>query len=178
MKTTAIPATLKRAGYSVGLGCALAVLAGCQNLGSQSVTRLDPVGPRSGAALSPAPANARGWLIVYSDTFASDSGQIRTLPHREYTIQDASGKFVERVANHTSLADKTPERVALSPGRYRVIARGSGVGVVETPVLIVPGDVTEVNLDYPGMSSTELGNTNDVVRLADGRIVGRRAAGY
>jgi hypothetical protein len=157
----------------------LALLTGCQTNDSASTTLLPAIGPISGASLQPATRGAQGKLVVFTDTFASDSGQIRTLPHRPYIIEDESGKFLRRIENHTSLADETPEAVGLPAGKYRVVGRGTGLGVVEVPVLIVPGDVTMVSLEFPGLSAPQwVDSTNGWVRLANGRVIGKAAVGY
>jgi hypothetical protein len=76
------------------------------------------------------------------------------------------------------LSDENPEIVNLPPGKYRVIGRGAGLGVVEVPVLIVPSEITEVYLDAAGMKRPGKRDDTAWVRLPDGRVVGRRAIGY
>ncbi len=168
----------KRAFQSAFACAAVLFLAGCQELGPASATKLPAIGPVSGTPFRPKARSVPGQLIVYTETFASDQGHIRTEPHREYRILDESGTFVRRVLNHTLLSDENPEIVELPPGKYRVVGRGAGLGIAEVPVLIAPSEVTEVYLDAAGMKHPPKRDDSTWIRLPDGRVVGRKAIGY
>jgi len=155
----------------------LAVL-GCASVDRGPDLRLPPIGPASGNPFRPKARAIPGELIVYTDTIASDQGRIRTEPHREYTIRTEQGEFVKRVMNHTLSNDENPDQVRLPPGKYRVTGPGTGLGIVEVPIVIIPGEVTEVYLDGRGMKPPVQPSSDIWVRLPDRRVVGRRAVGY
>jgi hypothetical protein len=63
----------------------------------------------------------------------------------------------------------------LKPGRYRVIARAAGYGLVTLPVLIQGGMLTEAWLQAGGLRDAQHVPKEDLVCLPDGRPVGFRA---
>ena len=90
-------------------------------------------------------------------------------------ILRADGQVLTRVDNHNASVQSEPEEVPLRAGLYQVRARGAKVGTVVVPVLIAPGQRTEVYLDAEGMPALRARALADPVRLADGRVVGERA---
>jgi hypothetical protein len=159
---------------SVILIAAGAFLAGCAGMRSDLV--LDTAGPMPGQA--PPAASGPGTLIVYSagkvnaDFNASDPSRRE---YSDYRILNADRKLVKRVHNATEDVLEAPVSVELSPGKYFVVARSNGYGVVTVPVIIAPAQQTILHLDghWPNESSF---NQNNAVRLPDGEIVGWKSA--
>jgi hypothetical protein len=152
-------------------GVGLALLAACAT--SQHSLVLSPVGPLSGGRTSV--FGGEGFLRVYTATTACDSGGITCYPHTPYVIYNAEGRRVQGVQNHVGLQDQKPMTVALPQGRYVVYAQAEGQGRVTVPIAIVASRITVVFLEGKGLpEATELPEA-EVVRLPDGRPVGRRA---
>lgn len=146
------------------------LLAGCVTSGPRLM--LDTVGPTSGGALPKSP-HGDGFLEVFTDTDTVNSGGISYYPHSGYELTDDAGKPVRFVRNRGGNTDESPESVRLPVGRYHVIARCPGYGMVEIPVIVVRQDVTVVNLENRGHPPATDGI--EVVRLPNGWPVGRRA---
>ncbi len=154
---------------SIALG---ALLAGCAGMRSGVV--LDPVGP---TPASPAQANSgSGTLIVYSayqvNANFNYSDPNRRV-HSDYKILDQDGKLVTRVHNATEDILKSAVQVTLPAGKYSVVARSNGYGIVTVPVIIEAGRETILHLEggYKWPDENEFNDAN-AVRLPDGEIVG------
>ena len=132
------------------LGLVLVTLAaGCASTSAPLV--LETVGPTSGGTLPKSP-KGEGFLQVFSDTDAVNSGGIDYYLHTAYELHDESGKPLRHIRNRGSSTDQAPEIVKLPVGHYRVLARCPGYGLVEVPVLVLREDVTMVNLENRGMA--------------------------
>jgi len=79
------------------------------------------------------------------------------------------------VQNHVGLEDQKPMTVPLPQGRYVVYARAEGYGRVTVPILIAASRTTVVFLEGKGLPEAPELPEAEVVRLPDGRPVGRRA---
>ena len=157
---------------SVILIAAGALLAGCAGMRSDLV--LDTAGPMPGQA-APA-ASGPGFLIVFSAGKVNADFNSLDPNRREYSdykILDSDSKLVKRVHNVTEDIAQGPVLVELPPGKYFVVTRSNGYGVVTVPVMIAPAQQTVLHLDgrnaWPNESSF---NQNNAVRLPDGEIVG------
>lgn len=138
------------------------------------------------APVGPAPVNvdavktADGTLVVYSacQTNADCSTLDPDQPvYSDYEIYTAAGKLLQQVHNRWGgmLQDAAP--VALPAGRYRVVARTNGYGVVTVPVVIGAGQRTVLHLEGgAGWPDRPAATAADTVRLPDGQIVGWKAA--
>lgn len=165
---------MRRAALALALGAACACA-------SRSYVTLPAVGPDAPAKA--AARNARtgddmsGTLVVYSDSLPV--AKHRSPPesaHTGYVIRKASGELVAQVDNRLSEAAADPDEVRLAPGLYQIVARCAKVGTVLVPVVISPGRRTDVFLDDAGMPASRAAGLEDPVKLADGRVVGARAA--
>lgn len=155
----------------------LAVTAGATTLGCASMTplALPAVGPSDVRVKTDPPTD--GILVVYSDTVTE--AKHRTPPvyaHSGYVVRKNRGQLIARVDNNASEVEAEPEKLPLPPGLYEVQARATNVGTVIVPVVIAPGQRTDVFLDARGMPQKDAAGLSDPVRLADGRVVGPRAA--
>ena len=118
-----------------------------------------------------------GTLVVYSEELpVSKHRSAPSFLHTGYVILRANGQVLTKVDNHNALVESEPEEVPLKPGLYQVRARGAKVGTIVVPVLISPGRRTDVYLDAEGMPAAQARALTDPVKLADGRVVGARAA--
>ena len=155
-------------------------LSGCA---AQPPVQLPAIGPTGPAVLAPekTPTGTddsmmTGTLMVYSEELpVSKHRSAPAFPHTGYVILRADGQVLTRVDNHNASVESDPEEVPLRAGLYQVRARGAKVGTVLVPVLISPGQRTEVYLDAEGMPAGQARALTDPVRLADGRVVGERA---
>jgi len=147
-------------------------VAGCA---STTPVMLPAVGPSAARVETKTPTD--GVLVVYSDTVTE--AKHRTPPvyaHSGYVVRKNRGQLVARVDNNASEVEAEPEKLPLPPGLYEVQARATNVGTVIVPVVIAPGQRTDVFLDARGMPQKDAAGLSDPVRLADGRVVGPRAA--
>ncbi|HEV2454200.1 MAG TPA: hypothetical protein VGY98_08065 [Verrucomicrobiae bacterium] len=156
---------------SVFLG---AVMAGCAGMKSGLV--LDTAGP--------APATAgksnsdEGTLVVYSAyqinaDFSSRDPNRRE--HSDYKILDQDKNTVKWVHNATDDMFQSAVSVKLSAGKYFIVARSNGFGIVTVPVVIAPGRNTALHLDAEKWLD-ESAYSNRAVLLPDGEIVGWKSA--
>lgn len=153
----------------IALFCAAgtACLAGCVS----GPAALAPVGPGPGGR--PA-AGSDGYVEVFTATHRVDVDfEAYFNPHLSYEIEDASGRTVKSVANHSSDMDEAPDVVALPPGRYVVVGQSTWCGLVAVPVVIERGRTTVVRLDGSWHGRT---SGPDLVRLPNGEAVGWSAA--
>ncbi len=152
---------------------AAALLPGCATPPRGLV--LDPVGP------APAPAvgdESTGSLIVFSAY--EESAHFNASPYHhwltDYKIYSIDRELLRTVHNDSNTVVEGPTRVKLTPGRYRVVARANGYGLVTVPVVIAAGEVTRVHLEGGGAwPDRALMLKSNPVCLPDGRIVGWRA---
>ena len=149
------------------------LLAGCAS--SQHSLTLAPVGPPTN---QPVALNDNGTLVVFSAYEATPANQ-GDYEHRrhysDYKILSEDGKLLQVVHNDSNTVLREATQVNLAPGRYRVVARANGYGIVTVPVVIERSQVTTVHLEGGGSWENEARNQADAVRLPDGRIVGWRA---
>jgi hypothetical protein len=139
---------------------------------------LDTAGPTPG---QPAPAaSGPGFLIVFSAGKVNadfNSPDPNRREYSDYKILDSDNKLVKRVHNVTEDIMQGPVLVELPPGKYFVVARSNGYGVVTVPVIIASAQQTILHLDgrntWPNESSF---NQNNAVRLPDGEVVGWKSA--
>src|SRR5262245_53871086 len=127
---------------------------GCSAHPPIQLPAIGPIGP-SGAA---APASEgeepamTGTLVVYSEELpVSKHRSAPVYTHTGYVIFRANGQLLTKVDNHNASVESEPEAVALKAGLYQVRARAAKAGTVVVPVLISPGQRTEVFLDAEGM---------------------------
>jgi hypothetical protein len=150
------------------------LLAGCAGMRSDLV--LDTAGPMPGQA-APA-ASGPGFLLVYSAGKVNADFNSHDPNRREYSdykILNSDNELVRRVHNMTEDILQGPVLVELPPGKYFVIARSNGYGIVTVPVIITSAQQTVLHLDgqWPNQSSI---SQDDAVRLPDGEIVGWKSA--
>jgi hypothetical protein len=132
-----------------------------------------PVGPRLSQRDE---LTSTGYLKVYSATEDHDDGNTHYFPHTGYSIYFEDGKtLVKKVANAISIHDEDPSLVQLPAGKYVVLARAEDNGMVRVAVIIQPGQLTKVNLEYDWKDRVSPGNAADLVRLPTGQVVGWRA---
>jgi hypothetical protein len=150
---------------------ALLILAACATTAPLALPAVGPSGPAESSSEAP----EMGTLIVYSDTLTTAKHRSPPVyPHSGYVVRKPRGKVVARVDNNASEVDAMPETVPLAPGLYEVQARAAKVGTVLVPVMISPGQQTEVYLDAQGMPAAQARTLTDPVTLSDGRVVGAR----
>lgn len=151
---------------------AAGLLSGCAT-GDQMV--LDPVGPPP-AQLVAGSTSATGTLLVYSATRRNadfDARDSRTSEYSDYKILSAGGTLLERVRNNSGSVLQDPAPVTLPPGKYTVVARANGYGLVAVPVKLSAGQTTVLHLEgsdpWPDKSAF---NQTNAVCLPDGQTVG------
>jgi hypothetical protein len=144
--------------------------------GSGGPLILGPVGPEISRHTETTPPT--GYLKVYSTTEDHSDGNVHYFPHTGYTVYSEDGKIVKKVANAIGVHDEDPALSQLPAGTYTVLAESEDYGTVKVKVVIEPGKLTTVNLEYNKQppSGPSKGN-NDLVRLPNGSIVGWRAEG-
>jgi hypothetical protein len=153
-----------------------ALLMGCAGMRSDLV--LDTAGPMPGQV---APVGSgSGTLIVYSagkvnaDFNSLDSNRRE---YSDYKIFNSNRKLVKHVHNVTEDILEEPVAVELPAGKYFVVARSNGYGVVTIPVIIAPAQQTILHLDGQNAWPNEsLFSQNNAVRLPDGEVVGWKYA--
>jgi hypothetical protein len=160
--------------YTVILLTAAALWSGCV-FGSRNMV-LGPVGPQPLTANESAP---KGYLKVYTATEDHDDGDVHYFPHTSYTVYSEDGKsVVKKVANAIGIHDEDPALVDIPAGTYTVLAESEYYGMVKVGVVIEPGKLTTVNLEYNNRLPSDLSKSSaDVVRLPNGSIVGWSAKG-
>lgn len=133
---------------------------------------LDTAGPMPGQAASV--GSDSGSLIVYSAGKVNadfNSRDPNSHEFSDYRILNSDKKLLEHVHNVANELTQGPVSVNLPPGKYFVVARSNGYGVVTVPVIIASGQQTLLHLDsqWPNKSSID---PNNAVRLPDGEVVG------
>ena len=155
-------------------------LSGCSAHPPVQLPAIGPTGPiDSNMVLPPASEGEEpamtGTLIVYSEELpVSKHRSAPAFPHTGYVILRANGQVLKKVDNHNASVESDPEEVPLRAGLYQVRARAAKVGTVLVPVVISPGQRTELFLDVEGMPADQARALTDPVKLADGRVVGAR----
>lgn len=140
---------------------------------AQRIT-LATVGPRPLAWRTGSPSSARGQLQVFTETDSYEySHDVPYFPHRDYRIYTAQGKYLKRVWNSQSHEDERPATVELPAGQYVVKADAEFYGLVNVPVVIVPGQLTRVILQ-PGWNPGKEVSVSDLVQMPNGYLVGWR----
>jgi hypothetical protein len=103
---------------------------------------------------------------------------VHYFPHTGYTVYSDDGKIVKKVANAISVHDEDPTLAEVPAGTYTVLAESEYYGMVKVKVVIEPGKLTTVNLEYNKPSHRDPSKSNnDLVRLPNGSVVGWRAEG-
>lgn len=137
---------------------------------------LDPVGPISGMPFRPSKTSIPGQIQVYTLALRYNDGGVIYNPNTPYDLFDANGKFIVHVRNATSLSDQVAEVVSVRGGLYFIRAQGPALGPVVIPVLVMPEQMTFVNIQQLGRPAYLKDANADWVRLPGGWPVGRRAA--
>jgi len=107
-----------------------------------------------------------------------DFRSVHYYPHTNYAVYSEDGKLVRKVTNAIGVHDEDPALVEMPGGKYVVLAESERYGMVKVKVVIEPGKLTTVNLEYNKQPPSGLSKgNNDLVRLPDGSIVGERAEG-
>jgi len=152
----------------------LPLVASCA--ASSDAAVLVPVGPQPLTADELAP---KGYLKVYTVTEDHNDGDVHYFPHTGYTIYSEDGKtVVKKVANAISIHDEDPAFVDMPAGNYTILAESEYYGMAKVKVVIEPGKLTTVNLEYNNPSPRDLSKSSaDQVRLPNGSVVGWRAEG-
>jgi hypothetical protein len=127
---------------------------------------LPAVGP---APLETPAAKGQGFLVVYSGWVYDANFFNRPT---DYILISADGKMDRPIRNQSESFDQRPALVALPAGRYQVIARSETYGRIKVPVLIKESRTTFVYLDIITQPRVAGSDTNKLVRLPDGSIVG------
>jgi hypothetical protein len=151
----------------------LPLIASCAGSGGPLV--LGPVGPETSKQLETTPT---GYLKVYSATEDHNDGNTHYFPHTGYTLYSPDGKVVKKVANAIGIHDEDPALAEVAAGTYTVLAQSEQYGMVKVRVVIEPGKLTTVNLEYNKPSQRDPSKRdNDLVRLPNGSVVGWRVEG-
>lgn len=158
--------------FRLSLCIAAALLSGCASFHHGLV--LDTVGPAPGAGVA---RQGQGTLVVYSANKVNADFNSRD-PNRpeysDYRILGNDGKMLKWVHNITDDIFQGPVAVKLSAGKYFVVARSNGYGLVTVPVVVAGNQNTVVRLD--GRRDESMADKAEAVCLPDGEIVGWKAA--
>ena len=161
------------AGFAISLTMIAVGSAGCAS--SSRRTELPPVGPTTSSRATFA-SNPYGLLEVHSATEANDDGGVLYQLPSSYTIHAPDGKRVMSVVNHVGPNDSSPMAVQLPAGSYHVFAQSMRYGQVKVPVVISANRLTQVYLDGTDWPNAQGVPDAELVRLPDGRVVGRKAS--
>lgn len=119
---------------------------------------------------------AEGGLVVYSGYDVGGGGIDSDYSHHsDYKIYSLDGKLIKYLSNKVSAIMEDPATVSLPPGKYKVVAKAAGSGMVTVPVVIEQAKTTTVYLDGSGSHLKRMGAETNFVRLPDGSFVGWRA---
>lgn len=124
------------------LGITLAsALTGCSSV----PIVLAPVGPNPAYFRA---AIGNGQLEVFSALSGHSEGNNPTwYRHTDYYICNYQGKRLEHVDDAMGHYSRSPRIITLPSGKYIVKARAKGILRTDVPVVIKPGETTEVHLD-------------------------------
>lgn len=153
----------------------LVFLAGCASSAPRS-TLLDPVGPISGMPFRETKTAIPGQLQVFTLATTFNDGGIEYTPNTPYDVFDADGRFVLHVRNATTRSDQVASLVSLPGGLYFVRAQAPAFGVLQIPALVMPEQLTFINVQQMGVPRYMTDRREDWVTLPNGWPVGRRAA--
>jgi len=172
-RTTREPTKLKKQFFTLLVIGMLPVLVSCA--ATRGPLALGPVGPDTSGRVEAIPT---GYLKVYSATEDHNDGDVHYFPHTGYTVYSDDGKIVKKVANAIGVHDEDPTLAEVPAGTYTVLAESEYYGMVKVKVVIEPGKLTTVNLEYNKPSQRDPSKSNnDLVRLPNGSVVGWRAEG-
>jgi hypothetical protein len=111
--------------------------------------------------------------VVYSAT--GRGAHFSSLPYHvfysDYEVHTDDGKLLRKVHNDSGSSINGPQRIGLTAGSYRVVARANGYGTITVPVVIRPSQTTTVHLEGGGWNS-ETPVPSEPVRLPRGEIAG------
>ena len=138
----------------------LPLMISCSSSGSPLV--LGPVGPEMSKRFESTPT---GYLKVYSATEDHADGDVHYFPHTSYSVYSEDGTIVKKVANAIGTHDEDPALAELPAGTCMVLAESESYGMVKVKVVIEPGKLTTVNLEYNNPSQRDHSKSNnDLVR--------------
>jgi hypothetical protein len=100
-----------------------------------------------GSVDAQAPTGALGTLVVFTDTFTVNDGDIQYFPHRAYEIMTEQGQSPRRVLNHRGLNDERPTHVHLAPGTYLIRTESTRGVQQEFYATVRPGLTTVLHTD-------------------------------
>ena len=137
---------------------------------------LDPVGPPSSQPV--AVGSNLGTLVVYSAYEVNADFNARD-PYRpeysDYKIFYSEGRLRQKVHNNSGTILQEPAKMELPAGRYQVMARANGYGIVTVPILIEAGKNTVIHVEGGFWSNASGFNQTNAVRLPDGQVIGWKA---
>jgi len=149
------------------------LMSGCAVTSQSSAPLvLSRVGPPRPERIVP---NNEGTLVVYSEWMTSLAGtDYETRKHRDFMILLPDGSLYRKVRNAPAALFEDPAPIVLPSGDYVVDVADSALGHVQIPVQITTNRTTTVCLT--GEFDDHFKKLNlppaDLVKLADGRIVG------
>ena len=152
------------------------MLAGCAS--DNKRIAINTVGPAPAKTSATSPST-NGNLAVYSAYRRTPDFDTRD-PYRpeysDYRIYNVDGKFLRNIHNDSGTFLQDPASVPLVPGKYRIVARANGFGLIMVPILIEAGQSTVLHLEGGDLGGDTSGfNQTNAVRLPDGQIVGWRS---
>jgi hypothetical protein len=161
--------------FGIVFAAIIALLSSCASVNHHLT--LDPVGPLPGQSMGA--TTSKGTLVVYSGYRVNADFNARDAHRSEfsdYSIYTMDGQLLKRVHNNDGTILQQVVPVSLPAGRYSVIARANGYGLVSVPVVIKSQQSTVICLEsgvkWPGDSA--ISQTNAVC-LPDGQVVGWKA---
>jgi hypothetical protein len=175
---------------SIAAASILIWVTGCAS--TSTVVVQDRVGPchkvvaaaASDGSLQVSTARAQAFTDLNAETqlWNNDYGKnefLYTAAHTDYAILGPDGTRIKRVRNSRGLNDEVPTAVILPAGSYTIVAQAeqaAGVNMeVVIPVAIESGQATTVHLEPEWTPAGEAMDSERLVRLADGRVLGCRA---
>jgi hypothetical protein len=145
------------------------LFAGCASFNSGLV--LNTAGPEPGQTAST--NSGPGTLTVFS-AYKVNADFNSIDPNRreysDYRILDSDRKVVKWVHNVANNMLEGPVAIRLPAGKYFVVTRSNGYGIVTIPVIIAAHQDTILHLN--GTDDDSAPNEANAVRLPDGEIVG------
>jgi hypothetical protein len=174
---------------AIAMSAAALLVGGCAS--TSKVVLNEPIGPCNGMAIQ---GTGSGYVQVYSARepvpidlnmetyfYNNDFGRNDFLyapAHTDYTVFDSEGKLFKHVSNARNLYDGNPAVVKLPAGRYTVQAEAEEPGLTTVtmviPLMVLSGQTTAVHLEPAWKRPGELEHPDQVVALADRRIIGCR----
>lgn len=147
------------------------LLQGCAN----HTLTLSTVGPRPSGRVQRASSGALKVYTTTEEQMVGDGSPFYL--HSEYTVRDQAGRFFQLVPNHFGEMDEEPQLISLPAGHYVVTGRSDNYGLVNVPVNIEPGRVTEVHLDGSFRRLGPVVEDPSLICLPNGEFVGWRSRG-